>query len=185
VTIASVLAVCLLSIASRRSDARDRVAVGIGLAGAISAVALVLLLAWAAIRRRIGLNRLRSRPALSDDEFIERLPRSGLLDREAVAHAVRVARALAVEHLADFGGDRIRPTDRLANDLRILDAGPWIVEDFAYRLAEGLDIDENRVDRALGSRPLTTFGDLVLAVAEASDRTTNRRDPPGAPAPDA
>jgi hypothetical protein len=180
IVIASILGVCLVSLGSNRGELRDRIAVGMGLCFAIATLLLLLLVALTTIQYRIHLRRLRKRPALSDDAFVALLPRAGSLDRKAAEGAVRIARALAAEHLKEFGGAWIRPTDRLEEDLHLYDMGPWIFEDFSYKLAESLDVDEDLVDRALNSRTITTFGDLIQAIAELSNRAgseANRHDP--------
>ncbi|APW62092.1 hypothetical protein [Paludisphaera borealis] len=160
---------CAASFWSHTGNVWDRVTMGLFL-GCFAAMSLLfMLVAATAARYRVDLWRLQRRPALSDDAFIELLPCAGEVDEKALKNTVHTTRSLASESLGRFGGNWVRPTDRLEEDLHFSDLEPWIAEDFSYRLAKNLGVDENEIERMLNTRPIATFGDLIQAIAELAE----------------
>jgi hypothetical protein len=124
---------------------------------------------------RAEMRRYLRRPVLSDQEFATLLGEDSKVDAEQIGEI----RALAARCFRGLGGERFYPCDRLEEDLHLGDLAPFQTGRFWEALARALELSEDDLEDRIGSHPMVTFGDLVLAATALVDESKERARPGG------
>ncbi len=145
-------------------------AVAAGLKSASAFLALLcitfatLVFAFVALQRyRNGIRAwVLARPDLPLQEFFDRFFSQEHISPEVVA----AVREMISHRFARLGGSRFWPTDRLDEDLHLIEIDPTRIEDLWCRIMDKFQIDEDDFPDA----PLDTIGDVYTHVWSAIEK---------------